>query len=87
MDTEIPAGMEMDDFVDDIQDYAMEVIIGNVADKLSGDDAIALDGMIEADATVAEIDTWLCTRVDGYDEYVTWAIGETRKYIGGEDGA
>ncbi len=85
METDIPAGIAMDDFVDDIQDYAMEVIIGQVADKLSGDDAIALDEMIDADASVAQIDTWLCTRVDGYDAYVKSAMVETRKYIGGED--
>jgi len=85
MDTDIPAGMAMDDFVDDIQDYAMEVIIGQVADKLSGDDAIALDEMIDADASVATIDAWLSSKVVGYDEYVKSAMVETRKYIGGED--
>lgn len=85
MDTDIPAGMAMDDFVDDIQDYAMEVIIGQVADKLSGDDAIALDDMIDADASVATIDARLCTKVAGYDAYVKSAMVETRKYIGGED--
>lgn len=85
MNTDVPSGIPMDDFVDDVQDYAMEMLLGEIADKLSGDDAIILDDMIDADATVAQIDTWLSARIDNYDTCVLKAIEETRKYIRGED--
>ncbi|MEI7478221.1 MAG: hypothetical protein WCJ81_07195 [bacterium] len=80
IDITIPAD-ELEDVVYDAQMYALEELIDQIVPHLSEQDIIALDDMIEEDKTVADIDTWLSTKIPEYDTYVQKILPEVKAYL------
>lgn len=63
----------------------MECIIELAAAKLSPEDIMQLDEMIDNEASVEELDTRLEGKIENYDNYIQQVIEMVKDYLSDED--
>lgn len=81
LEIQLDADEQLEDIVLDAQEYGMECIIEMVTPKLTPEDIIVLDEMIDDDKSVDELDEWLGTKIEDYDSYVNKALEMVKEYL------
>ncbi len=85
LEIQLDADEQLEDIVLDAQEYGMECIIEMVTPKLTPEDIIVLDEMIDDDKSVDELDEWLGTKIEDYDSYVNKALEMVKEYLQWEE--
>lgn len=80
LDMDLPAE-DMADIVLDAQEYGVGELIGLASGKLSAEDVIELDEMIDDEKSVTEIDAFLASKIADYDKYMKKALEEVKDYL------
>jgi hypothetical protein len=83
LEMDLPAE-DMADIVLDAQEYGVGELVALVSSKLSPEDVIVLDEMIDEEKTASDIDAWLATKIADYDTYMPKALEEVKEYLASE---
>lgn len=83
-DVDIPAD-EREDVILDAQEYGLGEMIALIEDSVSEEKLMELEKLVENEASVQEIDTWLSENTPNYIDNIDVVLSTLQEYLESDD--